>query len=191
MLRAKTIFGSCSSTVLGVRLLVILCASGCAVTRKPPQLSTCEIQQIQVFDYRLRSVGSKRRFLRTIEDERGVEQVVALIGKYRDDWSMLSTSMPTGELRLTFVGRDVSGNKGVVAEFVFTRSGVVTSCEGGAIRHDVSQADREELCRVIGLDDSFFNDNVQLFNTGEPGESDDRGVDGGADGPEGSGDESR
>lgn len=154
---------------MGMRLLplALLCVSGCAWSRTPPPLDAHAIHQVQAFDSRVGS-DPTNQLLRVIEDEGDIACIVAVIGKYKDDWSMVRASTPTGELSLNFIGRDESGNVVVIAEFAFTTLGVVTECKGGAIGHDVSQADREELCRLIGLDDSFFDGSVHLRDTLEP-----------------------
>jgi hypothetical protein len=103
-----------------------------------------------------------------IEDERDIAGIVALIDKYRDDWSMLWSSEPVGALRLAFYGRDASGNPTYLGVYAFLDSSVVTVAKGGPIGHDMSLADREILCRLVGIDDSFFDDSVHLRDTLEP-----------------------
>ncbi len=168
MLPRNAILGSRSTTGLCILPLALLCVSGCAWSRTPPPLDAHTIQLIQANDCRTVSDHSSSRFIREIEDERDIAAIVALIDKYRDDWSMLRCSEPIGELRLAFYGRDASGNPTYLGVYAFLDSSVVTSAEGGPIGHDMSLADRKMLCRLVGIDDSFFDDSVHLRDTLEP-----------------------
>lgn len=168
MLPRYAIWGNRST--MGMRLLplALLCVSGCAWSRTPPPLDAHAIQSIQAYDCRTISDHSTSRFERVIEDERDIAAIVALIDKYRDDWSMLRCSEPMGELRLAFCGRDASGNPTYLGVYAFLDSSVVTVAKGGPIGHDMSLADREILCRLVGIDDTFFDESAGLDDTLEP-----------------------
>ena len=168
MLPRNAIWGNRST--MGMRLLplALLCASGCALTSTPPPLDTHAIQLIQAYDCRTISDHSTSRVMSVIEDERDIAAIVALIDKYRDDWSMLRCSEPMGELRLAFCGRDASGNPTYLGVYAFLDSSVVTVAKGGPIGHDMSLADREILCRLVGIDDTFFDESADLDDTLEP-----------------------
>ncbi len=166
MLPRNANWGSRSTTGLCILPLALLCVSGCAWSRTPPPLDAHAIQVVGAYDWR--SDHSTSRLIRVIEDERDIAGIVALIDKYRDDWSMLRCSEPMGELRLAFYGRDASGNPTYLGVYAFLDSSVVTSAEGGPIGHDMSLADREMLCRLVGIDDSFFDESVDLDDMLEP-----------------------
>jgi len=133
--------------------LAILTCSGCALPRIIGSVQPALVAQIVVYDCR----QLDEKHLATITDRTKIEAIVRLLNQYRFGWKPVTVPEASGRLRLAYLDAKNPSNPWPVTEYRFCANSVDISTQGKTYSHEISPADQQQLCQLLGLDESFFS----------------------------------
>jgi hypothetical protein len=131
---------------------------GCAAPRPAQHFESRDVQQVRAYDWETQT-ESPGRLVRTIEAGDEVDQIVALLGRYEEGWVPVHMTVPAGSLVLEYVGRESSATDNwPMTQFRISPGSIVTYIDGKPYSREMSGKDQERLCRILGLEESFFSE---------------------------------
>lgn len=128
-------------------------SSGCTVPRVIGSVEPALVAQIVVYDCR----QATEHHVATITDRAQIDAVVRLLDQYRFGWKPSLSTEPAGQLRLDYLDAKNPSNPWPVTQYRFGPNSVDIQTRGKSYSHEISPADQQQLCKLLGLEESFFS----------------------------------
>lgn len=130
----------------------------CAVPRTAQRFDVRDVQQIRVYDWRPQTRAADH-FVTAIEARDKVGQIVDLLGRYEEGWVPVRVTVATGYLVLDCMSNgNPEKDKWPMAQFRISPRSIGTYIDGKPYSQEMTRADQIRLCRIIGLEESFFSE---------------------------------
>ncbi len=94
-----------------------------------------------------------------LSDRDKIDAILESLNKYQQGWKEVLVTPPVGVLAISCMGEgnaNPAEYEWPLADYRFTPRGIMTLVDGKWHAQDISETDQRELCRLIGLEESFF-----------------------------------